>query len=198
VPPRPPGSPIPPLNLALTTTTNTTVNHSCVRPGRSPPPVNLITAGCLSFVLGQEDRFRLGSRPCPQFESNSTETRVIAHRTSASAVRHGDLGSPLRIAVSSILRDALLLPFRTAAFGLEFRGDHRRGRMLRQWHRRPWFVCRRCLSSVRGEAYRPMDAIWTVRIRSGRPPPLFDPLNRVHRWPDRRTSVRTDSIRDQI
>jgi hypothetical protein len=31
----------------------------------------------------------------------------------------GELGSPLRIAVSSVLRDGLLLPFRTATFGLE-------------------------------------------------------------------------------
>jgi hypothetical protein len=132
--------------------------------------VNLINAGCLSLVLGQKDCFRLGSRPCPQFESNSTETRVIARRTSASAVCCGELGSPLRIAVSSVLRDALLLPFHTAAFGLEFRGGNRQGRMLRQWRRRPWSVRRRCLSRVRGEAYRTMDAIRTVRIRSGRPP----------------------------
>jgi hypothetical protein len=34
-------------------------------------------------------------------------------------VRRGELGSPLRIAVSSVLRDALLLPFRTGMFGLE-------------------------------------------------------------------------------
>jgi hypothetical protein len=36
-------------------------------------------------------------------------------------VRCGKLGSPLRIAVSSILRNALPLPLHAAAFRLEFR-----------------------------------------------------------------------------
>jgi hypothetical protein len=35
------------------------------------------------------------SRMFPQFESNPTGTRVIARRTSVSAVRRGELGSPL-------------------------------------------------------------------------------------------------------
>jgi hypothetical protein len=52
-------------------------------------------------------------------------------------MRRGKLGSPLRIAVSSVLRNALLLPLRTAAFGLEFRGGNRRWRVLRQWRRVP-------------------------------------------------------------
>jgi hypothetical protein len=63
---------------------------------------------------------------CPQFESNPTGTRVIARRTSVSAMRHGDLGSPLRIMVSSILRNALRLPLHTSAIGVEFRGGNRR------------------------------------------------------------------------
>jgi hypothetical protein len=51
----------------------------------------------------------------------------IARWTSASAVRRGELGLPLQTAVSCVLRDSLLLPLLTTAFGLECRGRNRRG-----------------------------------------------------------------------
>jgi hypothetical protein len=55
----------------------------------------------------------------------------IRRRTSVSAVRRGKLGSPHRISVSSILRNAIPLPIRAAAFGVEFRVGNRRWRVLR-------------------------------------------------------------------
>jgi hypothetical protein len=60
----------------------------------------------------------------------------IRRRTSVSAVRRGKLGSSLRIAVSSILRNALSLPLCAAAFRLEFRIGNHRWRVLRPCHRR--------------------------------------------------------------
>jgi hypothetical protein len=60
----------------------------------------------------------------------------IHRRTLVSAVRRGKLGSPLRISVSSIMCNAIPLPLRAAAFGVEFRVGNRRWRVLQPCRRR--------------------------------------------------------------
>jgi hypothetical protein len=150
--PRPPGTHSSPIILALTTATNPTANHRRVHSGRSRRRwISIPRIVCPRRWTGKI-AFVWESRLCPQFESNPTGTRVISRRTSVSAVRRGELGSPLQIVVSSVLRNALRLPLRTSAIGVEFRGGNRRWRMLRQWCRRHWSVRRRSLSSVWGGA----------------------------------------------
>jgi hypothetical protein len=60
----------------------------------------------------------------------------IRRRTLVSAVRRGKLGSPLRISVSSILRNVIPLPLRAAAFRVEFKVGNHRWRVLRPCRRR--------------------------------------------------------------
>jgi hypothetical protein len=63
----------------------------------------------------------------PYGEMATTVVSGICRRTSVSAVCRGKPRSPLRISVSSILRNTILLPLRTSTFGLEFRVGNRVG-----------------------------------------------------------------------